>query len=36
LEVAIVAFERMLAYEHGSVQIEEKAEVAEPEAVVPV
>lgn len=36
LEVAIVAFERMLAYEQSSLQSEETAEIAEPEAAVPV
>lgn len=36
LEVAIVAFERMLVYEQTAMPLEEEASVSEPEAAVPV
>jgi hypothetical protein len=36
LEVAIVAFQHMLAYEETAVAVEEESSVAEPEAVVPI
>ena len=36
LEVAILAFERMLAYEEAAMAVEEEPKVTEPEAAVPV